>query len=344
MTTTPFSLLVKPVGAACNLACDYCFYRNKAALYPNGPAVMPREVADQMISSYLALPFDSHAITFQGGEPLLAGIGFFKGVADAVRRHSRPNARVHLSIQTNATLMTCDMARFLADEGWLAGVSVDGPEDLHDKHRRATTGECSHAAAMRGIDLLREAGAPFNALCLVTSDSLGNPGAIYRYLRDEVGATWHQYSQRLGDITTEQWDDFLCGVLDAWTADGDAGRVFVRNIEDALVYVRTGIATQCILGERCDGHVVVERNGDVYPCDFFVAKDTLLGNVMQSDWQQLRSTPNALARAAGKCPRHLSKIGSMRFYERCARRAEGPCETNPDKHGSRPQPTARDCR
>ena len=317
--TAPFSLLVKPVGAACNLACDYCFYLGKASLYLNGPAVMPREVMERMISSYLALPFDSHSITFQGGEPLLAGIDFFKSVADAVRRHSRPSADVHLSIQTNATLMTRAMAKFLADEGWLTGVSVDGPAEIHDKHRRAATGEGSHSAVMRGIDLLRESGAEFNVLCLATSDSLDDPGEIYRYLRDEIGARWHQYSQRLGDITTEQWDGFLCGVLDAWTADGDIGRVFVRNIEDALVYVRTGIATQCIFGERCDGHVVVERNGDVYPCDFFVAKDTLLGNIMESGWQELRSSPIALARAAGKCPRHLSNIGSMRFYERCAR-------------------------
>ena len=316
--TTPFSLLVKPVGAACNLACDYCFYLDKAALYPDGPAVMPREVMEQMVSSYLALPFDSHSIAFQGGEPLLAGIDFFKDVADAVRRHSRPNAKVHLSIQTNATLMTRQMAEFLAGEGWLAGVSIDGPAELHDRHRRSAAGEGSHADVMRVIDLLRRAGAEFNVLCLATSDSLECPGTIYRYLRDEIGARWHQYSQRLGDITTEQWDGFLCGILDAWASDGDAGRVFVRNIEDTLAYVRTGIATQCIFGERCDGHVVVERNGDVYPCDFFVAEGTRLGNIMETGWQALRSSPNARVRAAGKCPRHLSKIGSMRFYERCA--------------------------
>ena len=314
----PFSLLVKPVGAACNLACDYCFYLDKSALYPNGPAVMPHKVMEHMVSSYLALPFDSHSITFQGGEPLLAGIDFFKDVANAVRQHSRPNAKVHLSIQTNATLMTRAMAEFLAGEGWLTGVSVDGPAELHDKHRRSAVGEGSHTSVMRGIDLLHKSGVELNVLCLVTSDSLDDPGAIYRYLRDDIGARWHQYSQRLGNITTEQWDGFLCGVLDAWTSDNDAGRVFVRNIEDTLAYVRTGIATQCIFGERCDGHVVVERNGDVYPCDFFVAKNTRLGNIMETGWQELRSSPNARVRAAGKCQRHLSKISSMRFYERCA--------------------------
>ena len=317
--TTPFSLLVKPVGAACNLACDYCFYLGKADLYPNGPAVMPEGVLERMVSSYLALPFDSYAMAFQGGEPLLAGIEFFRRVSDAVRRYARPSAKVHLSIQTNATLITPDMAKFLADEKWLVGVSVDGPAALHDKHRcGAVTGEGSHVAAMRGIELLRNACAEFNVLCLATSDSLGDPGSIYRYLRDEVGAKWHQYSQRLGDVSAAEWDQFLCGILDAWTADGDAGRVFVRNIEDALIYSKTGIATQCIFGERCDGHVVVERNGDAYPCDFYVSKGSRLGNIMEAGWDELRTSPNALHRAASKCPRHLSKIDSMRFYERLA--------------------------
>ena len=316
--TTPFSLLVKPVGAACNLACDYCFYLDKSALYPDGPAVMPDEVLERMVSSYLALPFDSHTMTFQGGEPLLAGIDFFRRVSAAVRRHARPGTKANLSIQTNATLMTPDMAKFLADERWLVGVSVDGPAALHDRHRRGTSGEGSHAAVMRGIDLLRGAGAEFNVLCLATSDSLRDPGAIYRYLRDDVGAAWHQYSQLLGDVSTAEWDGFLCGILDAWTSDGDAGRVFVRNIEDTLVYATTGIATQCVFGERCDGHIVVERNGDAYPCDFYVSKDSRLGNIMESGWEELRAAPNALRRAAEKCPRHLSKVDAMRFYRRLA--------------------------
>ena len=314
-STSPFSLLVKPVGAACNLACDYCFYLDKSALYPNGPALMSAAVMERMVSSYLALPFDAYTITFQGGEPLLAGLDFFKRVADAVSRHSCPKAKVNLSIQTNATLMTRDIAKFLSDEGWLVGVSVDGPAALHDKHRRNASGDGSHAAVMRGIDLLRDAGAAFNVLCLVTPDSVQNAAAIYRYLRDEVGAKWHQYSQLLGDVTTEEWDGFLCGILGAWRADGDPGRVFVRNIEDTLLYLKTGIASQCIFGERCDGHLVVERNGDVYPCDFFVSKEALLGNIMESDWRALRAAPAALRRAAVKCPRHLSKIDSMRFYE-----------------------------
>ena len=124
--TLPFSLLVKPVGAACNLACDYCFYLDKAALYPDGPRVMPDAVLERMLRSYLALPFDSYCVTFQGGEPLLAELDFYRRVAEIVKRYGQTGKKVNLSLQTNATLMTREAAEFFASEGWLVGVSVDG--------------------------------------------------------------------------------------------------------------------------------------------------------------------------------------------------------------------------
>ena len=122
---TPFSLLVKPVGARCNLACDYCFYLDKTALYPNGPAQMPDAVLARMLESYLSLPFDSFSITFQGGEPLLAGLPFLRRADTLAKQFLPSGCRLTLSIQTNATLMTREAARFFADEGWLVGVSVD---------------------------------------------------------------------------------------------------------------------------------------------------------------------------------------------------------------------------
>ena len=315
---SPFSLLVKPAGAACNLACDYCFYLDKASLYKDAPQIMPKDVLERMIASYLELPFDSFSIVFQGGEPLLAELDFFRSAADSVRRHLKTGSSAHLAVQTNATLMTQELARFFADEGWLVGVSVDGPACIHDAHRRTPSGGGSYARAMRGISRLREAGAPFNVLCLVTPDNMERPAQIYRHLRDEVGARWMQFSILREHVSIAQWDGFLCGVLDAWTADGDAGRVFVGNIEAAVAYLRLGRADQCIFADRCDGHLVVERNGDVYPCDFFVSKETLLGNIMEKGWTELRSSATARRFAETKCPRHLSRIPHMRFYERMA--------------------------
>ena len=142
------------------------------------------------------------------------------------------------------------------------------------------------------------------------------PDRIYRYVRDELGGTWQQYTDHLESLTLQEWDAFLCGILDTWLADGDPGHVSVRNIDAALSYATLGRADQCIFGDRCDGHLVVERNGDVYPCDFFVSSGTRLGNILAEDWSTLREKPAARAFAARKCPRHLSCIPRMTFYDR----------------------------
>jgi len=321
---TPFSLLVKPVGARCNLACDYCFYLDKATLYPNGPARMPDAVLERMLESYLSLPFDSFSVTFQGGEPLLAGLQFFRRANDLAKRFLPAGRRLSLSIQTNATLMTPEAARFFADAGWLVGVSVDGPANVHDAHRRTLDGRGTHADVLRGIEALREAGCECNVLTLVTDANVHEPERIYRYVRDELGGKWQQYTDHLESVTTRQWDRFLVGVLDTWLADGDPGRVSVRNIDAALSYARIGRTDQCIFADRCDGHVVVERNGDIYPCDFFVSLGTRLGNIMENDWRELRESPAAQSFAARKCRRHLSRIPQMDFYDRIHEMAEDP--------------------
>ena len=230
----PFSLLVKPVGARCNLTCDYCFYLDKAVLYPNGPSLMPDAVLERMLGSYLSLPFDSFSVAFQGGEPLLAGLPFFRKANDLAKRFLPAGRRLSLAIQTNATLMTREAARFFADEGWLVGVSVDGPAHVHDAHRRTPDGHGTHTDVLRGIDALRNADCEYNVLTLVTDANVHEPARIYRYVRDELDGRWQQYTDHLESVTTRQWDGFLVGVLDAWLADGDQGRVSVRNIDAAI--------------------------------------------------------------------------------------------------------------
>ena len=313
---TPFSLLVKPVGARCNLACDYCFYLDKSALYPNGPAQMPDAVLARILESYLSLPFDSFSVTFQGGEPLLAGLPFFRRADALAKQFLPPGRRLSLSIQTNATLMTHEAARFFADAGWLVGVSVDGPAPVHDAHRRTPDGSGTHANALRGIEALRDVGCEYNVLTLVTEANVHEPEHLYRYVRDELGGKWQQYTDHLESVATRQWDRFLVGVLDTWLTDGNPGRISVRNIDAALSYATIGRADQCIFADRCDGHVVVERNGDIYPCDFFVSPGTRIGNIMENCWRELRGSPMAQSFATRKCIRHLSRISQMDFYDR----------------------------
>jgi len=273
-------------------------------------------VLERTLETYLSLPFDSFSVAFQGGEPLLAGLPFYKRANDLAKRLLPPGRRLTLSIQTNATLMTPEAASFFSGEGWLVGVSVDGPPEVHDAHRVTSDGCGTHADVMRGIDAMRDAGCEYNVLTLVTDANVREPGRIYRYVRDELGGKWQQYTDHLKSVTTRQWDKFLVGVLDTWLADGDQGRVSVRNIDAAISYATTGRADQCIFADRCDGHVVVERNGDAYPCDFFVSAATRLGNIMESDWRELRESPVAQSFAAQKCSRHLSQIAQMDFYDR----------------------------
>ena len=153
----------------------------------------------------------------------------------------------------------------------------------------------------------------------MTNANVHEPERIYRYVRDELDGRWQQYTDHLESVTTRQWDGFLVGVLDTWLADGDQGRVSVRNIDAAISYATTGRTDQCIFADRCDGHVVIERNGDVYPCDFFVLPETRLGNIMESSWYELRENPSVQSFAAKKCRRHLSRIAQMDFYDRIAR-------------------------
>ena len=175
---------------------------------------------------------------------------------------------------------------------------------------------------LRGIKALRDAGCEYNVLTLVTDANVHEPERIYRYVRDERGGNWQQYTDHLESVTTQQWDSFLIGVLDTWLADSDIGHVSVRNIDAALSYARIGRTDQCVFADRCDGHVVVERNGDIYPCDFFVSSGTRLGNIMESDWHELRESPAAQSFAARKCVRHLSRIPQMDFYDRIREMAE----------------------
>ena len=183
-------------------------------------------------------------------------------------------------------------------------------------------GRGTHADVLRGIEALRDAGCDYNVLTLVTSANVREPARIYRYVRDELGGKWQQYTDHLESVTMSEWDAFLVGVLDAWLADGDPGRVSVRNIDAGLSYATTGRAEQCLFADRCDGHMVVERNGDVYPCDFFVSEKTRLGNIMKSDWRELRESPSAMSFAAKKCVRHLSRIDRMDFYDRISSLAD----------------------
>ena len=301
----PFSLLVKPCGADCNLACDYCFYRGHA------PGRMSPAVLDRMMETYCALPFREKSVAFQGGEPTLAGLGFFRAAA---------KYRADFSIQTNATLLTDEWAEFLAANRWLVGVSVDGPQPVHDLFRGG------HAATVAGIRSLERAGAEYNLLTVVSQANVADPAGLYRYLRDTFSTRFHQYIECTGpsrEITAEQWGGFLCGLFDEWVGK-DSRTVSVRLFDSIVAQMVEGRPTQCSFGTTCRQYLVVEHDGSVYPCDFHVRDDLRLGNVTTDSWEKMLSGGTYAKFASRKLAGLPSACLSCAHYRWC----HGDCPRN----------------
>ena len=189
----PFSLLIKPASADCNLRCPYCFYLDRALLYPDETVHrMSDGVLDRMIAGFMALDMPQYSFCWQGGEPTLMGVDFFKRVVELQKKHGRAGASVANGLQTNATLIDDKLAAHLGEYNFLLGVSLDGPEEMHNEIRTTAGGRGSHADVLRGIECLRRSNVEFNILTLVSSANFDRPGDVYRYLADN-GFFFHQY-------------------------------------------------------------------------------------------------------------------------------------------------------
>lgn len=301
--TQPFSLLIKPASADCNLACEYCFYLGKRALYP-GTAChrMPDAVLERMIATYLATeqPGRQYVFGWQGGEPTLMGLDFFRRAAALQIRHAPRGAVISNGLQTNATLIDDPFAAFLAEYKYLVGVSLDGPADVHDRFRHNHAGAGSHAAVRKGIEALRRHQVEFNILVLVSQANVKEARRVYRTLRDE-GFYFHQYIpcvefDATGQlqpfaISAEDWGVFLCDLFDEWRALGDERRVSIRHFDTLLDLMVNGRRNTCCIGLNCCQYLVVEHNGDLYPCDFFVRPELRLGNLMKTSWTEALASP-----------------------------------------------------
>lgn len=290
-----FSLLVKPASADCNLRCQYCFYLDRASVYPETSVHrMSDAVLERMISSYMATKQTTYSFGWQGGEPTLMGAEFFKKVTAYQQKHGASGASVSNGLQTNGTLITDELATHLAEYKFLLGVSIDGPADIHDSYRLNAGGAPTHAMVMRGIETIRRHNIEFNTLTLVTQANARRGREVYEWLTSQ-GFLYHQYipcvefdhEGRLApfSLDAEAWGQFLCDLFDGWYPS-DTRRVSVRLFDSLLnkmVYDRVVV---CHLGRDCRQYFVVEHNGDIYPCDFFVRPELRLGNIVNTTWEQ----------------------------------------------------------
>ena len=300
----PLYVMAKPVGARCNLSCDYCYYLEKQKLYPgNANHLMPEPLTEVFIREYIQSQFVQEVnFTWHGGEPMLRPLSYYKKVV-AWQRQYAGGRSVMNCIQTNGTLLTPEWCRFLHDEGWLVGISIDGPKDMHDAYRTKRNGAPTWHKVMQGIDMLERYGVEWNAMAVVNDITAARPLDFYTFFRDELGCRYLQFTpvvERIrrhddgrhlahvmdGDeyglapfsVTPGAWGEFLCTMFDEWYAH-DVGSMFVQTFEATLANWAGVTPGVCSLSDWCGHAAVMEHNGDIYCCDHFVFPEYYLGNI-----------------------------------------------------------------
>lgn len=315
----PIYVMPKPVGSACNLACKYCYYLEKKKFYPDASRQMMSDATlEEFIKQYIAAQTTPEVMfTWHGGEATLRPVDFYRK-AVALQRKYGAGRRIENCLQTNATLLTDEWCRFLKDEGWLVGVSIDGPEEFHNEYRLNQAGKPSFMNVMRGVKLLQRHGVEWNALAVINDFNADYPEDFYHFFK-EIGCRFIQFTpvvervksdSMLADVasggqltdfsvTPEQWGEFLCRLFDEWVK-ADVGEVFIQLFDATLanwVGVTPGV---CTLAPQCGHAAAMEWNGDVYSCDHFVFPDYKLGNIHQSTIIEMMSSERQLKFGADK--------------------------------------------
>jgi uncharacterized protein len=304
-------VLAKPTGPICNLDCEYCFFLSKESLYPGDRFRMSDDVLADYIGQYLASQPDGEVtVAWQGGEPTLMGVDFFRRAVALADELARPGQQLQHTIQTNGTLLTDEWCELLARHRFLVGISIDGPPDLHDRYRVDKRGGPTSAKVLRGLALLQGHGVDVNVLCTVHAANQARPLDVYRYFRDDLGITFIQFIPIVerenetgfqeGDTVTDRsvdptaWGDFLNAVFDEWVVR-DVGTVFVQMFDAALASWCDLPSSLCIFRKTCGDAVALEHNGDLYSCDHFVEPVHFLGNIATTSMVDLVTSPQQVA-------------------------------------------------
>lgn len=300
-----FATMVKPVGAACNLDCNYCYYRDKAEIYSGSMPRMSEELLEEYIKQYLSSVAQKQ-VTFcwHGGEPLMAGMQFFKKAMELQRKY-RGDKEIENTLQTNGLLLNEEWCALFRDNNFLIGISLDGPQDIHDAYRRDCGGAATFVKVVKAVELMARCGVDYNLMATVNRRSEGRGLEVYKFLRslgdftqflpvveyvrdrqaegkrplivspDEEDAVEAEWS-----VSANGYGAFMCEIFDEWVKY-DVGRHYVQLFEATLANwcgVQPGLCSLC---ETCGDGLVVEHNGDVYSCDHFVYPEYRLGNIMR---------------------------------------------------------------
>ena len=290
------SLLIKPASAVCNLDCTYCFYLDRELdPYADLPSRrMTDDTLERLVDTFMFYSYPNSVFAFQGGEPTLAGLKFFERLVKLQKQYGRDGQNVSNALQTNGILIDDDWCRLFREYNWLLGVSLDGPQEIHDRYRFNKGGEGTWTRVMKGVETLKKNKVEFNILCVLNNANVEKPKELYRFFRS-IGVDNIQYIpisefDKDGNplpftITPEQYGRFLVETFDLWWPDRRKVRLrCFDNIAEALAGQKPGT---CTMHETCDSYVVVEYNGDIYPCDFFVEREWKIGNVNADSWSEI---------------------------------------------------------
>ena len=316
-----FNLMIKPAGSLCNLDCHYCYYLDKAEIYHGRQPRMSEQVLETLTKQYIESN-DVPEVTFNwhGGEPLVMGLDFYRKAVELQQKYAGGKI-VHNTLQTNGTLIIPEWADFFRENDFLIGISIDGPADIHDKFRKDKGGQNTFDKVMRGVNLLRQRGVQFNTMTTVNKASEGRGAEVYRFLKS-IGSRYMQFMPVVEhvvypvdsqgrmqkkarpyivspetpgaylarwSVSSQGFGRFMCDIFDEWWRS-DVGRYFV-NIFDATLAGYCGAQPgSCAYAATCGGNLVVEHNGDVYPCDHFVYPEYFSGNIGSVHLRQIASS------------------------------------------------------
>lgn len=354
LISSPLYLMAKPAGPACNLACEYCYYLEKSKLFVDPRhTFMTDDMLEIFIRSYIeAQTMDEVQFTWHGGEAMMRNLDFYRKAIRLQQYYGR-DKKIYNSLQTNGTLLNDEWCRFLRQNGWLVGISIDGPQEFHDEYRRNRAGKASFAQTMRGINLLKRHGVEWNALAVVNDYNADYPDEFYEFFND-IGCQYLQFTPVVerkkadgmlsagtdpdGSVTDfsvrpEQWGLFLCRVFDIWRKR-DVGKIFVQLFDATLanwVGVEPGV---CTLAQTCGHAGAVEHNGDVYSCDHFVFSEYKLGNLRTHTVTEMMYSPRQQAFGAAKHDTLPRQCRECRWLFAC----NGECPRNRFAHTSAGEP------
>jgi uncharacterized protein len=314
--------MVKPAGSRCNLDCEYCYFLSKENLYPESRFEMDDRLLELYIKQYLeSQQYPEVTFSWQGGEPMLMGLDFFEKAVSLQQKYARPGTRILNALQTNGTLLDREWCRFLKKYGFLIGLSLDGPEEVHDAYRLSKNGKGTFSRVLKGWQLLKDTGVQYNILCSVHAANHDKPLEVYHFFRDELETEFIQFIPIVERVTPEslslansgwkgpenkkrvlytqsgsmvtdrsvsplKYGEFLCTVFDEWVRH-DVGKTYVQIFDVALGAWFGRPGGLCTFSPSCGNAMALEHNGDLFSCDHYVEPDYLLGNILEKDMTEL---------------------------------------------------------